>query len=270
MEVVTAAHPDLLPPTSPYTDPPAPHQLHHQDPSTSVECEKQDDDEEEEDMSRMETDGVLEEASSPCAAEDPAEEESSEVLRAYEEHMECDDTNSMFIDEDSSSSRVFPDNDTTSTDSLAVPQQEGRRNKRKNFLPRNIVYNPQDETSENHDDEVDPSEDGNMCAGETYLSNSGVTLSNGRGGDSPLDLSETPVRRSLLPRRFSPINNMPAANVPRRSTSPLNGMEHPRVSSPVTADSSKYNPNLPDYAQLTMRRLLGLYGLPPHPDLCAG
>ncbi|KAF2363672.1 hypothetical protein FHG87_005572 [Trinorchestia longiramus] len=278
MEVVsascTAGGTEVLaaPPPSPFTDGPS-LQLRPQDPPpSSTENVKQNvEDDEEEELSRMETETEdVAEESVLSPAEEPAEEESSEVLRAYEEQMECDDNHCMFIDEDSSSSRVFADNDTTSTDSLAVPQQEGRRNKRKNFLPRNIVYNPQDDVVENHHDVTGGGcEDPNMNS-ETYpSSSSSVNLSNGLGGESPLDLSETPIRRSLLPRRFSPLS-LSTANMPQRSGSPPLELGQARSASPDAGESSEMNSSLPDYAQLTMRSLLGLYGLPPHPDLGAG
>lgn len=222
--------------------------------------------EEDEELSRMETEieaSAEEAALSP--QEQPEGETSPEVLRAYEEQMDCDDNNSMFIDEDSSSSRPFAD-DTGSTDSQAIPQQESRRNKRKNFLPRNITYNPQDEDAENLD--VTGGLDNGNLSNDTTANSSGVNTTNGRAAEFPLDLSETPVRRSLLPRRFSPFS-LPMASLSQRSESP-NDLLSAHTSSPEATESSALNPNLPDYAQLTMRRLLGLYGLPVHPEFHAG
>lgn len=230
------------------------------------------DDEEEENtrgsFSKMEMEqdnAIIEQASAcprPILPVDDGDQ-STEVLRTYDDtQVENEETSNIFVDEDSSSSRVLLDNDCTSTDSQVVPQQEGRKNKRKNFQPRNIAYNNQ----QNSDSEMnDINCDSDSVNDEFNRCNSGADISggSGEGRESPLDLSEPPVRRSLLPRRFSPINHSINNFIVHQESTESKDSSSSRMECPP-------NPHLPDYAQMTMRRLLQMYGLPPHPDLNSG
>ena len=239
-----------------------------------------------------------------CHQIDEKSEESSEVLRSMneDEQMECEDfisgnengsvqiensnSSAMFVDEeDSSSSRVLIDTDCPITDSQMIPQplHASKKNKRKNFKPMNILYNQRDGDSEtvdsgqNYDDDNDDDDDDNSfgvnssCATGNSVSNESVSVDSvmlsirsgsRENGDSILDLSGAPIRQSLLPRRFSPIPQvMDYFQVRPESPGTL---IRPHVST-FNGREGILNPLLPDYAQMTMRRLLQMYGLPP-PD----
>ena len=213
---------------------------------------------EEDENSRMETE-LSEQTDDPSRCNIENENESAEVLRCYEDQMDCEDVNSVLIDDDSSSSKPFPEIDGASSDSIAAPS-EGRRNKRKNFLPRNIVYNNQ---QEENPDNPDDSAESPRAAAENV---SGVEDNRWETSESPLDLSEAPLRQCLLPTKFSPIpEKMEGTN--ETSESPTSML---RCKAPTESNCSEepLDPQLPDFAQMAMRRLLRMYGVPP--DLAMG
>ncbi|XP_063885644.1 location of vulva defective 1-like [Scylla paramamosain] len=296
------------------------HTLHAHTEHTDRVRTDEDEDEDEGD-SRMDTDqdvAVVEDGV-PCEPEETSEE-TSEVdiailnpdsqTHALEEesnpdadsavheddvtgdHMDCDDSENapMYIDDDSSS-RAYPETVSdmpVGSPSAPMPMPEaGRRNKRKNFKPRNIVYAYTD--SEDNDGTSDAETRAQHPSSDSHFD---PTTS-----DLPLDLSETPtVRRSLLPRRLDEAvdltggagvtvgggsGNSPSAH-PRlnallsRSTSPgqqeEGGGGMPGEGGPGTGGAgggvgggaggggSNDGADMKEYAELTMRRLLGLYG----------
>lgn len=186
------------------------------------------------------------------------------------DQMECDDSESapMFIDDDSSSRAAFPESasDLPGGSPTAVhPLPEcSRRNKRKNFKPRNIVYTYTD--SEDNEGVSDAESRSQLAPSEGQLDSSSTDL--------PLDLSETPtLRRSLLPRRLDGAVDLSRGPTPSDgcTSSPS---AHPRLNallarptSPCLPDESSGAggssdpPDMKEYAELTMRRILGLYGL---------
>lgn len=209
------------------------------------------------------------------------------------DHMDCDDSENapMYIDDDSSS-RAYPETVSdmpVGSPSAPMPMPEaGRRNKRKNFKPRNIVYAYTD--SEDNDGTSDAETRAQHPSSDSHFDPS--------TSDLPLDLSETPtMRRSLLPRRLDEAvdltgsagvtvggggsGNSPSAH-PRlnallsRSTSPGQQEEGsgglPGEGGPGTGGAgggvgggaggggSNDGADMKEYAELTMRRLLGLYG----------
>lgn len=211
------------------------------------------------------------------------------------DHMECDDSENapMYIDDDSSS-RAYPETVSdmpVGSPSMPMPMPEagGRRNKRKNFKPRNIVYTYTD--SEDNEGTSDAETRAQHPSSEANYDPSST--------DVPLDLSETPtMRRSLLPRRLDEAvdltgsaaiggggsGNSPSAH-PRlnallsRSTSP--GQQEEGSGGGAGGGTGTGGPgsggggggggglgggssdgsDMKEYAELTMRRLLGLYGL---------
>ncbi|XP_042237571.1 uncharacterized protein LOC121876507 [Homarus americanus] len=185
--------------------------------------------------------------------------------------MDCDDSESapMFIDDDSSS-RAFPEttNDApVGSPSTALPMPEaGRRNKRKNFKPRNIVYTYTD--SEDTEGTSDAETRSHLAASDPHYDTA---------VPEPLDLSETPtMRRSLMPRRLDEAVDLTGgAGVSVSSGGVSSPSAHPRLNALLSrptspgphedgggADAS----DMKEYAELTMRRLLGLYGLNDLPD----
>lgn len=210
------------------------------------------------------------------------------------DHMDCDDSENapMYIDDDSSS-RAYPETVSdmpVGSPSAPMPMPEaGRRNKRKNFKPRNIVYTYTD--SEDNEGTSDAETRAQHPSSDSHFDPS--------SSDVPLDLSETPtMRRSLLPRRLDEAvdltggagvtvgggggGNSPSAH-PRlnallsRSTSP--GQQEERGGGIAGeggtggtgtggaggggggGGGSSDGSDMKEYAELTMRRLLGLYGL---------
>ncbi|XP_042872738.1 uncharacterized protein LOC122253584 [Penaeus japonicus] len=219
----------------------------------------------------------LEEESNPEAESAPLDDD------AATDHMDCDDSESapMFIDDDSSS-RAFPEGagdlsaagGSPSAPSAALPEAS-RRNKRKNFKPRNIVYTYTD--SDDTEGASDSEGRGRLAARDA--DNEGSSAS-----ELPLDLSETPtLRRTLLPRRLDEAVDLTGGggvSVSGAGGSPL----HPRLNALLARPTSpgpheeggpggaEPSADMKEYAELTMRRLLGLYGfhdfaenLPPPP-----
>ncbi|KAG0728910.1 hypothetical protein GWK47_031471 [Chionoecetes opilio] len=279
------------------------HTLHDHDEHTDRVRTDEEEDEDEGDL-RMDTDQDVAAAEDviPCEPEE-ASEEASEVdiallnpdshSHALEEesnpdvdsaaleddvtgdHMDCDDSENapMYIDDDSSS-RAYPETVSdmpVGSPSAPMPMPEtGRRNKRKNFKPRNIVYTYTD--SEDNDGTSDAETRAQHPSSDSHFDVS--------ASDLPLDLSETPtMRRSLLPRRLDEAvdltggagvnvgggGNSPSAH-PRlnallsRSTSP-GQQEEGEGGAGGGGGSSSDGSDMKEYAELTMRRLLGLYGL---------
>ena len=190
------------------------------------------------------------------------------------DQMDCDDSNgaTMFIDEDSSS-RMFPEggNDGLDRGSPSAPSSDplpessnSRRNKRKNFKPRNIsVYSFTDSEDNEANSDMEARRAQNCHYPDDYPDPEDTT-----GCDGPLDLSETPIRPSLMPRRLS---DLPCAGIPLDGLTPgrdgdavisnprLNALLN-RSSSPGHGDDSPDGSEMKDYADY-VRRLLGLYGL---------
>ncbi|XP_069193805.1 zinc finger protein castor homolog 1 isoform X8 [Procambarus clarkii] len=182
------------------------------------------------------------------------------------DHMECDDSESapMFIDDDSSS-RAFPETTSDvpggSPSSTPLPLPEaGRRNKRKNFKPRNIVYTYTD--SEDTEGASDTESRSHHPSSDSQYDNS--------ASDLPLDLSETPtLRRSLLPRRLDEAVDLTGgAGLSVSGGGVSSPSAHPRLNallsrptSPGPHEDGSEASDMKEYAELTMRRLLGLYGL---------
>ncbi|XP_069954725.1 zinc finger protein castor homolog 1 isoform X9 [Cherax quadricarinatus] len=182
------------------------------------------------------------------------------------DHMECDDSESapMFIDDDSSS-RAFPETASDvpggSPSSTPLPLPEaGRRNKRKNFKPRNIVYTYTDS---------EDTEGASDAETRSHLQSSDY---DNTASDLPLDLSETPtLRRSLMPRRLDEavdltggagVSDGSAGGASSPSAHPhLNALLSRPTSPGPHEDCGSEASDMKEYAELTMRRLLGLYGL---------
>lgn len=253
------------------------------------------DEDEDEGDSRMDTDQDPGGEDAPCDSEDVQEESSGLDISLFKQtaeeesnpdaestpldddvpgdHMECDDSESapMFIDDDSSS-RAFPE--TTSdvpagSPSTPLPMPEaGRRNKRKNFQPRNIVYTYTD--SEDTEGASDAETRAHLQSSDTQYDSA--------ASDLPLDLSETPTpRRSLLPRRLDEAVDLTGgAGVSVSSAGGVSSPSaHPRLNALLSRPTSPgpheegdggngsggEATDMKEYAALTMRRLLGLYGL---------
>lgn len=276
------------------------HTLHAHADHTDRARTDEDEDEDEGD-SRMDTDQDPGGEDAPCDSEDVPEESSGLDISLFKpaapdhsleeesnpeaestpldddvpgDHMECDDSESapMFIDDDSSS-RAFPE--TTSdvpagSPSTPLPKPEaGRRNKRKNFQPRNIVYTYTD--SEDTEGASDAETRGHLPSSDPQYDSA--------TSDLPLDLSETPTpRRSLLPRRLDEAVDLTGgAGVSVSSSGGVSSPSaHPRLNALLTCSTSP-GPHedggvvgngsggeaigMKEYTELTMRSILGLYGL---------
>ena len=254
-----------------------------------VHCEPEEASEEtsEVDIALLNTDSqthALEEESNPDADSAALEDD------VTGDHMDCDDSENapMYIDDDSSS-RAYPETVSdmpvgSPSAPMPMPEAAGRRNKRKNFKPRNIVYTYTD--SEDNDGTSDAETRAQHPSANSHFDPS--------TSDLPLDLSETPtMRRSLMPRRLDEAvdltggsgvtlggggrGNSPSAH-PRlnallsRSTSPgqqedgSGGMAGEGAGGAGGGiggggGGSSDGSDMKEYAELTMRRLLGLYGL---------
>ena len=202
-----------------------------------AEGEEEEDEEFEDDL-RMDTeeDGN-EEGASSSSPQLPAEDRSCLDEDSGDDQMDFEDSNSrVFLDDEDSSSRAFNNEDRVSSPSIALPSNKpgGRKNKRKNFQPRNIMYY----ADSDEDQEKPEEEDKSSLSPNRENENS----------ETPLDLSETPVRRSLLPRRLEDLTGEhPSAG------------DIPRFMAGFDAISTPHDSRL--FAEQAMRRLLGLCGL---------